>query len=379
MSAQHWFGPTAQAIKRQVCELFKEDDVQPDEVILRPDGMVVIDRRGLKPWAKPGVAGYWSLTEAEPGPEPGRGPARQPVPAGWGTSGPWARLAADTAGFEPGDDGELLEWMAAESAGMAGYGEALSRGVRDRHRRGRASTRPRWPRCMTARRTPRRPRRRWRRPGRSSPRTTRNRGSSPRPAACCPMTAGGSTARATRPGGAAGALPRPRRPRRKDQEDQMTTTDRPCAFPPHPDRAGHEPQEPAARPHRRGPGSGGGWRTPRPSGPRCPRSPRSGPPRRSCTPPACPACARAPPPPWPRWRPAGSATAAPADPEHPRLRGAELAAVTGAAGGWVTAATVWGPLAGPDDLMSVAYLAGTRGRVLVAAPPRGRPGRPGPP
>ena len=47
------------------------------------------------------------------------------VPAGWGTSGPWARLAADTAGFEPEDDGELLAWMAAEAAGMAGYGEAL--------------------------------------------------------------------------------------------------------------------------------------------------------------------------------------------------------------------------------------------------------------
>lgn len=47
------------------------------------------------------------------------------VPAGWGTSGPWARLAADTADFEPEDDGQLMAWMAAESAGMAGYGEAL--------------------------------------------------------------------------------------------------------------------------------------------------------------------------------------------------------------------------------------------------------------
>ncbi len=41
-----------------------------------------------------------------------------------------------------------------------------------------------------------------------------------------------------------------------------------------------------------------------------------------------------------------------------RLGGAELAAVTGAAGAWMTAATVCGPAAGPDHLLSVIYLAG---------------------
>jgi len=49
------------------------------------------------------------------------------------------------------------------------------------------------------------------------------------------------------------------------------------------------------------------------------------------------------------------------DPGTARLGGAELAAVTGATGAWVTASAMWGPLAGPFDLLSVAYLAGACG------------------
>jgi hypothetical protein len=49
------------------------------------------------------------------------------------------------------------------------------------------------------------------------------------------------------------------------------------------------------------------------------------------------------------------------DPDHARLAGAEVAAVTGTAGSWLTAATAWGPLAGPDHLMTLAYLAGAGG------------------
>ncbi len=56
----------------------------------------------------------------------------------------------------------------------------------------------------------------------------------------------------------------------------------------------------------------------------------------------------------------GEGRAKKADEEHPRLRGAELAALTGAAGAWVTAATVWGPLAGPWDAL-------TSGGLLAAA------------
>jgi hypothetical protein len=49
------------------------------------------------------------------------------------------------------------------------------------------------------------------------------------------------------------------------------------------------------------------------------------------------------------------------DSEHKRLRGVEVAAVTGAVGAWVTAATIWGPLAGPSHLLSIAYLAAAGG------------------
>jgi hypothetical protein len=70
--------------------------------------------------------GDWTRRGFAAGTDHGSGhTARQAVPSGWGTSGPWARLAAATADFEPEDDGELLAWMAAEAAGMAGYGESL--------------------------------------------------------------------------------------------------------------------------------------------------------------------------------------------------------------------------------------------------------------
>ena len=47
--------------------------------------------------------------------------------------------------------------------------------------------------------------------------------------------------------------------------------------------------------------------------------------------------------------------------EHPRLAGIEVAAVTAAAGAWVTAGAELGPLAGPDHLLSVLYLAASGG------------------
>ena len=49
------------------------------------------------------------------------------------------------------------------------------------------------------------------------------------------------------------------------------------------------------------------------------------------------------------------------DPGRARLRGAEVAAVTGTVGAWLTAATAWGPLAGSHHLMTLAYLAGAGG------------------
>jgi hypothetical protein len=50
------------------------------------------------------------------------------------------------------------------------------------------------------------------------------------------------------------------------------------------------------------------------------------------------------------------------DPEHPRLAAAEVAAATAAAGGWVTAADVLGPLTGGSPYwLTLAYLAGAAG------------------
>jgi hypothetical protein len=139
----------------------------------------------------------------------------------------------------------------------------------------------------------------------------------------------------------------------------MTLTERPCAFPPHPDSAEPAPVAvtgPALSRFR-------GWLRHAPAE----RLPL----------PAIPAV----------WTAAeilhlagvsgmypGAATAAAAlgggwladrrsgrYPIRARMRGAEVAATTGAVGAWFTAATAWGPLAGPDHLMSLAYLLGAGG------------------
>ncbi len=57
-------------------------------------------------------------TQAGPPPTPAAGRGTDPDQ--------WKSLVAATADFEPEDDGELLEWMAAEVAGMSAYAEALA-------------------------------------------------------------------------------------------------------------------------------------------------------------------------------------------------------------------------------------------------------------
>jgi len=59
-------------------------------------------------------------------PEPaGRARARR-RPATGVYSAEWKTIAGRTADFEPENDGHLLEWMAAEVAGMSAYAEALT-------------------------------------------------------------------------------------------------------------------------------------------------------------------------------------------------------------------------------------------------------------
>lgn len=49
------------------------------------------------------------------------------------------------------------------------------------------------------------------------------------------------------------------------------------------------------------------------------------------------------------------------DARYPRMRGAEVAAVTGITGAWLTAGTIFGPFAGPDHLLSIVYGLGSVG------------------
>ena len=60
---------------------------------------------------------------AGPAPRP-RARARRPT--GGSYSSAWKQVVADTAEFEPEDDGHLLAWMAAEVNGMSAYAEAMT-------------------------------------------------------------------------------------------------------------------------------------------------------------------------------------------------------------------------------------------------------------
>jgi hypothetical protein len=49
-----------QRIKNKVAADFAADGVRPDEVVLKDNGDIVIDRRRTYSWAKPMVIGKWS-------------------------------------------------------------------------------------------------------------------------------------------------------------------------------------------------------------------------------------------------------------------------------------------------------------------------------
>ncbi|WP_433474967.1 hypothetical protein ACQPZP_40870 [Spirillospora sp. CA-142024] len=46
-------------IKAQVAEHFASDNIREDEIVLKPNGDIVIDRRKTLPWAQPLVVGRW--------------------------------------------------------------------------------------------------------------------------------------------------------------------------------------------------------------------------------------------------------------------------------------------------------------------------------
>ncbi|GAA3143220.1 hypothetical protein GCM10010466_37750 [Planomonospora alba] len=49
-----------QKIREQVAQEFAADGVRPDEVVLKDNGDIVIDRRKTKSWATPVIVGKWS-------------------------------------------------------------------------------------------------------------------------------------------------------------------------------------------------------------------------------------------------------------------------------------------------------------------------------
>lgn len=48
-----------QQIRQKVADDLASDNVQPDEVVVRDDGEIVLDRRQTIPWAKPFAIGRW--------------------------------------------------------------------------------------------------------------------------------------------------------------------------------------------------------------------------------------------------------------------------------------------------------------------------------
>jgi hypothetical protein len=56
---------------------------------------------------------------------PGRRARQAATRTGTGVPAAWNAVIARTADFEPESDGDLLDWMAAEVAGVAAYAEAL--------------------------------------------------------------------------------------------------------------------------------------------------------------------------------------------------------------------------------------------------------------
>jgi hypothetical protein len=90
---------------------------------LRKDDRPMTTSAGPAPAPQPGGGMGWASPEAT---------ARRRQAASRGTASrgntpaEWKSLVTVTADFEPGDDGELLEWMASEVAGMTAYAEALT-------------------------------------------------------------------------------------------------------------------------------------------------------------------------------------------------------------------------------------------------------------
>ncbi|WP_329258725.1 hypothetical protein OG417_21300 [Actinoallomurus sp. NBC_01490] len=140
-----WLNPaTIQAIKAEIAAQYAEDNIRPDEVIVKPNGDIWIDRRKTTWWATPVLIAKWTPpapnrprqdhTSSDPSPNPASpdGPGRNTTTTGprQGAEGSTATVARFGINLEPPtndaeflatliDIGDALKAMAEEIEGWA--------------------------------------------------------------------------------------------------------------------------------------------------------------------------------------------------------------------------------------------------------------------
>jgi hypothetical protein len=78
---------TVKAIKQRFVAELTADKVRENEIFVKPNGDVVLDRRRKSPWAKPMVIGKWTPRTTPRTPDPSSGPATTPTTTTAPTSG----------------------------------------------------------------------------------------------------------------------------------------------------------------------------------------------------------------------------------------------------------------------------------------------------
>jgi hypothetical protein len=120
---------TIAAIKAQIVAEYAADNVTEDEVIVKPDGEIVLDRRRKSPWAKPMTIAKWTPTA----PDPSSGPATTTAPTS-GAEGSTTTVARFGISLEPPtNDAEFLatlidigDAMKAVAEEIEGWAETIT-------------------------------------------------------------------------------------------------------------------------------------------------------------------------------------------------------------------------------------------------------------
>jgi hypothetical protein len=120
---------TIAAIKAQIVAEYAADNVTEDEVTVKPDGKIVLDRRRKSPWAKPMTIAKWTPTA----PDPSSGPATTTAPTS-GAEGSTTTVARFGISLEPPtNDAEFLatlidigDAMKAVAEEIEGWAETIT-------------------------------------------------------------------------------------------------------------------------------------------------------------------------------------------------------------------------------------------------------------